>query len=113
MTSQSPIDWNAAQDAYRQALEAIAPKEVAAARDNHAYAATWNSKKPNKTDLELRATVLDALAERPYTTMQLRAKANVYKERMYAILAKMENDGLVRQRRVVIKGNSQSEWRLV
>jgi len=45
--------------------------------------------------------------------MQLRAKTNVYKERIYALLAKMESDGLVRQRRVVIKGNSQSEWRLV
>ena len=88
-------------------------QEIASARANGAYAATWNSKKPNKTDLELRATVLDALTKRPYTTMQLRAKANVYKERMYALLAKMENDGLVQQRRVVIKGNSQSEWRLV
>ena len=104
---------NCTQETYLACLHSVAPRDVAAARANGAYAATWSSKKPNKTDLELRATVLDALAERPYTTMQLRAKANVYKERMYALLAKMENDGLVRQRRVVIKGNSQSEWRLV
>ena len=104
---------NCTQETYHACLAAVAPREVAAARANGAYAATWNSKKPNKTDLELRATVLDALAERPYTTMQLRAKTNTYKERIYALLAKMESDGLVRQRRVVIKGNSQSEWRLV
>ena len=104
---------NCTQETYHACLAAVAPREVAAARANGAYAATWDSKKPNQTDLQLRATVLDALAERPYTTMQLRAKTNTYKERIYALLAKMESDGLVRQRRVVIKGNSQSEWRLV
>ena len=104
---------NCTQQTYRACLATVAPREVAAARANGAYAATWNSKKPNKTDLELRAHILDMLAPRPLTTMQLRAKTNVYKERIYALLAKMESDGLVRQRRVVIKGNSQSEWRLV
>jgi hypothetical protein len=104
---------NCTQETYYRCLATVAPREVAAARANGAYAATWNSKKPNRTDMQLRATVLDALAERPYTTMQLRAKCQTYKERIYALLAKMENDGLVRQRRVVIKGNSQSEWRLV
>jgi len=48
MTSQSPIDWNAAQDAYRQALEAIAPKEVAAARDNNTYAAHGTARNPTR-----------------------------------------------------------------
>ena len=104
---------NVTQDLYHRCLATVAPREVASARANGTYAATWNSKKPNKTDLQLRVRVIDILAERPHTTMQLRAKTNTYKERIYALLAKMESDGLVRQRRVVIKGKSQSQWRLV
>jgi erythromycin esterase-like protein len=104
---------NCTQETYYRCLATVAPREVAAARANGAYAATWNSKKPNQTDMQLRATGMLALAMTIKTIDEVGAKTNVYKERMYALLAKMENDGLVRQRRVVIKGNSQSEWRLV
>ena len=113
MTSQSPIDWNAAQDAYRQALEAIAPKEIAAARANNTYQVTWSSKKPNKTDMELRAHILDMLAPRPLTTMQIRARVGISKQRMYALLAKLEDENLLKSKRVVVNGLSQSQWRLL
>jgi len=113
MTSQSPIDWNAAQDAYRQALEAIAPKEVAAARDNNTYAATWDAKKPKPTDLQLRASVLDMLSARPLTTEQVRARTATARPQAYALLSKMEYDGLVKSRKVVVDGFSICEWRAV
>ena len=91
----------------------LAKQEVEAARANGTYAATWGSKKPNKTDLELRAHILDMLAPRPLTTMQIRNRVGVSKERMYAVLAKMEDEHLLKSKRVVVNGGPQSQWRLV
>ena len=94
-------------------LAAVAPREVEAARANGAYAATWSSKKPNKLDMELRASVLDMLSARPLTTMQIRARVGISKQRMYALLAKLEDEHLLKSKRVVVNGLSQSQWRLV
>ena len=102
---------NCTQATYRKCLETVAPREIAAARAAGAYAATWNSKKPNKTDFELRATVLDLLDKKALTTEQIRVRTNIYKQRAYALLARMEGEGLIKSRRVVIRGQSHSEWR--
>ena len=104
---------NVPQDLYHRCLATVAPREVASARANGTYAATWSSKKPNKTDLELRAHILDMLAPRPLTTMQIRNRVGISKERMYALLAKMEDEHLLKSKRVVVNGLSQSQWGLV
>lgn len=102
---------NCTQETYHRCLATVAPREVAAARANGAYAATWNSKKPNKTDIELRAAILDMIVSKPLTTMQIRNRIGVSKERMYAVMAKLEDERLVKSTRVVVKGNSQSQWK--
>jgi len=104
---------NVTQELYHRCLATVAPREVEAARASGTYAATWDSKKPNKTDLQLRARILDALADRPYTTTQLRAKANVSRERMYTVLARLEDENLLKSKRVVVNARPQSQWRLV
>ena len=91
----------------------LAKQEVEAARANDTYQVTWDSKKPNKTDLQLRAHILDMLAPRPLTTMQIRNRVGINRQRMYALLAMMEDDHLLKSKRVVVNGLSQSQWRLV
>ena len=103
---------NCTQETYHRCLATVAPREVAAARANGTYSATWNSKKPNKTDLELRAKVLDMLSSRPLTTEQVRARTSTARPQAYALLQKMEYDGLVKSRKVVVDGSSTCEWRL-
>ena len=104
---------NCTQELYHRCLATVAPREVAAARANGAYAATWSSKRPNKTDLELRAKVLDMLSARPLTTEQVRARTATVRPQAYAMLQKMEYDGLVKSRKVVVGGFSVCEWRLL
>ena len=90
----------------------LAKREVAAARGNKVYEVTFDQKKNNRPDPEIRAWVLKSLAKQRYTTKQLRARANITNERMYNILADLEASGLVKQRRVVIDAHSQSQWSL-
>ena len=104
---------NCTQETYHACLATVAPREVEAARANGTYAATWSSKKPNKLDMELRASVLDMLSARPLTTMQIRARVGISKQRMYALLAKLEDENLLKSKRVVVNGLSQSQWRLL
>ena len=104
---------NVTDDLYHRCLATVAPREVAAARANDVYAITWDSKKPNKTDSELRAHVLDILADRPLTTMQIRSRVGVSKERMYSVLAEMEGECLLKSKRVSVNGRAQSQWSLV
>ena len=104
---------NCTQETYHACLATVAPREVEAARANGTYAATWSRKKPSKTDVELRTHILDMLGPRPLTTMQIRSRVGVSRERMYPVLAKMEDERLLKSKRVVVNGRSQSEWRLV
>ena len=91
----------------------VAKQEVAAARANGTYAATWSIKKPKPTDMQLRAKVLDMLSARPLTTEQVRARTATARPQAYALLLKMEYDGLVKSRKVVVGGFSVCEWRVV
>ena len=91
----------------------IAAREVAAARANGTYATTWDSRKVAKSVPEIRKDVMRILADAPMTTPKLRNTMGIRSQRMYAILAAMEDEGLVKSRPVVIDGQSQLGWRLV
>ena len=104
---------NCTQETYHRCLATVAPREVEAARANGTYAATWGSKKPKPTDMQLRASVLDMLSARPLTTEQVRARTATARPQAYAMLQKMEYDGLVKSRKVVVGGFSVCEWRLL
>ena len=104
---------NCTQETYHACLAAVAPREVAAAKAAGTYAATWYGKKPKPTDMQLRAKVLDMLSARPLTTEQVRARTATARPQAYALLLKMEYDGLVKSRKVVVNGFSVCEWRLL
>ena len=91
----------------------LASKEVAAAKAAGTYSATWDVKKPKPTDMQLRAKVLDMLSARPLTTEQVRARTATARPQAYALLMKMECDGIVKSRKVVVGGFSVCEWRAV
>ena len=104
---------NCTQETYHACLATVAPREVAAARASGTYAATWDVKKPKPTDMKLRAKVLGVLSARPLTTEQVRARTATARPQAYALLLKMEYDGLVKSRKVVVGGFSVCEWRVV
>ena len=101
---------NVSQATYRRCLAAVAPREVAAARAKGVYAATWNSKKPNQTGMQLRATVLDALAGRPQTTKQLHRRLQLTINATYGLMCRLERDGLVSRSYIDLNGNAHALW---
>ena len=104
---------NCTQETYRRCLAAVAPREVAAARANGVYAATWNSKPRGQPDHVRRAQALDLVSNRPQTTKQLRARLQLTITSTYRLMCRLERDGLVSHSYINLNGNAQALWSAV
>ena len=104
---------NVTQETYRRCLAAVAPREVAAARANGVYAATWNSKVRGQPDHVRRAQALDLVRNRPQTTKQLCRRLQLTMAATYHLMCRLENEGLVSRRYVNQDGNAHALWSAV
>jgi hypothetical protein len=101
------------EETYRQCLAAVAPREVAAARERGLYNPNFNMVIQNKPNTTLRETILDALSGKDLTTSQLQRRTCATMSHTHGTLCKMRDEGLVQSRRVVIDGQAKDKWRLV
>ena len=104
---------NCTQETYHRCLATVAPREVAAARANGTYAATWNSKPRGQPDHVRRAQALDLVRNRPQTTKQLRGRLQLTITATYSLMCKLERDGLVSRSYIDLNGNAHALWSAV
>ena len=101
---------NCTQETYHRCLATVAPREVAAARANGVYAATWNNKPSGQPDRVRRAQALDLVRKRPQTTKQLRGRLQLTITATHSLMCKLERDGLVSRSHISLNGNAHALW---
>lgn len=106
---------NVSQATYRKCLEAVAPREVWAARENGTYAATWNHQgNQNRTPTDMQRQVMAMLDKHgELTTSQIRSRLGTNKAITENVMRGMHSKRLAVSEKRQIEGITQLFWRLV